>query len=62
MEGMFYLCSSLESLNLSSFNTENVINMYTMFSYCYSLKSLDISNLTLKMLNLWVICFAIAVI
>lgn len=44
MSGMFYLCSSLTSLDLSSFNTSNVKYMNGMFSCCYSLISLDVSN------------------
>ena len=32
MRGMFRYCSSLTSLNLSNFNTNNVINMNNMFS------------------------------
>ena len=32
MEGMFNKCSSLTSLNLSNFNTNNVTNMYCMFN------------------------------
>ena len=43
MENMFYYCSSLTSLDLSSFNTENVTNMGSMFCYC-SLTSLDVSS------------------
>ena len=35
---MFYKCSSLESIDLSSFNTTNVTNMYNMFNDCFSLK------------------------
>ena len=41
---MFNRCSSLEQLNLSNFNTNNVINMVGMFSNCSSLKELDVSN------------------
>ena len=40
---MFYNCSSLTSLNLSNFNTNNVTNMKDMFSYCSSLTSLNLS-------------------
>ena len=32
MNRMFYYCSSLTSLNLSNFNTNNVTNMSDMFS------------------------------
>ena len=41
---MFGNCNSLINLNLSNFNTQNVINMSEMFRYCYSLKNLDVSN------------------
>jgi len=41
---MFYGCSSLESIDLSSFNTNNVTNMYGMFSFCSSLESIDLSS------------------
>ena len=41
---MFYRCSSLTSIDLSNFNTSNVINMYCMFFNCSSLNSLDLSN------------------
>ena len=44
MGGMFYGCSSLKELNLSNFNTNNVINMECMFSGCSSLKDLNLSN------------------
>ena len=33
---MFNGCSSLEELNLSNFNTNNVINMINMFHGCSS--------------------------
>ena len=41
---MFGNCSSLTSLNLSNFNTNNVTNMYGMFYDCSSLTSLNLSN------------------
>ena len=41
---MFYNCSSLTSLNLSNFSTNNVINMIRMFCDCSSLNSLILSN------------------
>ena len=31
---MFYGCSSLEELNLNSFNTNNVLYMGNMFFHC----------------------------
>ena len=41
---MFYGCSSLNELNLSNFNTDNVTDMESMFSLCSSLKELNLSN------------------
>ena len=44
MENMFFYCTSLTSLDVSSFNTSNVTSMNGMFNYCSGLTSLDISN------------------
>lgn len=44
MSSMFQNCSSLTSLDLSSFNTENVTNMGYMFYHCNSLTNLDLSS------------------
>ena len=44
MRAMFESCTSLTSLDLSSFNTGNVTNMKRMFTACHSLTSLDLSN------------------
>ena len=41
MSHMFYNCSSLTSLNLSNFNTNNFHNMSSIFYECSSLTSLD---------------------
>ena len=41
---MFSYCSSLTSLDLSNFNTNNVTNMGSMFYNCSSLISLNLSN------------------
>ena len=41
---MFRDCSSLQSLNLSSFNTAAVTSMATMFFNCYSMQSLNLSS------------------
>ena len=41
---MFRECSSLESIDLSSFYTNNVTNMRSMFNGCSSLKSIDLSS------------------
>ena len=44
LRNMFYNCSSLISLNLDNFNTNNVEDMSYMFSGCSSLTSLNLSN------------------
>ena len=41
---MFSNCPSLKSIDLSSFNSSNVIDMSGMFSVCSSLKSIDLSS------------------
>ena len=41
---MFNGCTSLQELNLTNFNTENVIFMDGMFSGCQSLKELNLAN------------------
>ena len=38
MSLMFYGCLSLERLNLSKFNTDNVVDMNNIFFDCASLK------------------------
>lgn len=44
MFGMFYLCSNLASLNLSSFNTSNVTSMDYMFVSNSKLTLLTLGN------------------
>ena len=44
MNFMFNRCAKLTSLNLSNFNTNNVLEMSYMFYNCSSLRSLDINN------------------
>ncbi|MCD7950135.1 MAG: DUF285 domain-containing protein [Erysipelotrichaceae bacterium] len=44
MSDMFWSCSSLTSLDLSSFDTSNVTDMSDMFYNCKSLNSLNLSN------------------
>ena len=48
MENMFNGCELLASLDLSSFDTRNVINLSGMFSSAFSLKSLNLSNFVTK--------------
>ena len=48
MYGMFRNCSSLQSLDLSNFDTSNVTDMQYMFEKCSSLQSLYLSNFDLR--------------
>ena len=48
---MFYKCSSLVSINFSSFNTSNINNMEYMFYGCSSLKSIDLSSFDTNNVN-----------
>ena len=41
---MFDNCSSLTTINLSNFNTQNVTNMSFMFYHCSSLTNINLSN------------------
>ena len=51
---MFFGCSSLISINLSNFNSENVTNMNKMFEGCSSLINMDLSNFnTENVTNIW---------
>ena len=53
MSFMFSYCSSLKSINLSSFNTANVNSMGLMFYGCSSLKkeNVKINKTDTKLLN-----------
>ena len=44
MNGMFKGCNSLTNIDLSNFNTQNVMNMSYMFCECNSLTNIDLSN------------------
>ena len=44
MEGMFYLCRILTSLDVTNFNTANVTNMSSMFQSCSIRSSLDLTS------------------
>jgi len=48
---MFFRCSSLESIDLSSFNAKNINNMTSLFSGCYSLKSIDLYSFNTTNVN-----------
>jgi surface protein len=40
---MFQYCTSLESIDVSHFDTQNVRTMHTLFHACYKLKSVDLN-------------------
>ena len=44
MEGMFFCCESLKSIDVTKFNTQKVTTMKNMFHGCKSLKSIYVSN------------------
>ena len=44
MEGMFYECNRLTSLDVTNFNTANVTNMSSMFQSCSISSSLDLTS------------------
>ena len=44
MAHLFFNCSSLAFIDISSFNTENVYNMEGMSDYCTSLTSIKFGN------------------
>ena len=53
MSYMFFHCTALTSLDLSSFDTSKVTNMSGMFSHCTALTSLDLSSFdTSKVTNM----------
>ena len=41
---MFYMCSSIKSINLLKLKTDNITNMSGLFFGCSSLEKLNISN------------------
>lgn len=41
---MFFYCSSLPTLDLSGFNTENVTDMGAMFKYCLEMEKIDVAK------------------
>ena len=51
MSYMFFGCSLLTNINLSNFNTQNVIDMSLMFFLCESLKKENIITKDKKILD-----------
>ena len=62
MREMFSHCSSLTSLDLFNFNTNNVKDMSCMFSHCSSLNSLDLSNFNTNKVEDMIICSIIVLL
>ena len=58
MASMFNLCQNLEELNLTSFNTGNVINMMCMFCGCSNMKKLDLSSFDIHNVTNMLLMFA----
>ena len=44
MEKLFSYCNSIKSIDVSTFNTSKVENMFDLFAYCYELISLNLTN------------------
>ena len=44
LSACYYTCYSLQSVDMSGFNTAAVTNMSNMFNGCYSLRSVDVSG------------------
>ena len=44
VDGMFYNCRKLKSIDVSSWNMSNIASLFSMFHFCESLTSLDVSN------------------
>ena len=44
MDYMFYGCTTVEHLNLSTWTTSQITSLYNMFQNCTSLETLDLSN------------------
>ena len=42
---MFFKCEHIKNIDLTNFNTKNVINMSNMFQYCKSLNNINFSNI-----------------
>ncbi len=48
MESMFSLCRSLESIDVSGFDTQKVTTMNSMFNECNALKTLDLTSFNVR--------------
>ena len=61
MDYMFHECSNITNIDLSSFNTQNVTNMYCMFHNCSNLTNIDLSSFNTQnvtnMYRMFDVCF-----
>ena len=55
---LFYKCDELENINLSNFNTQNVINMNSMFYGCESLTNINLYNFNTQIVTNMVSMFS----
>ena len=62
MPQMFDNCKSLISLDISNFNTENVIYMYGIFGSYESLFSFNVSNFNTNKMNSIMCIFEIVIL
>ena len=46
---MFYNCKNIEKIDLSKFDSSNVVNMERMFCNCKNLETINLSNFETKM-------------
>ncbi len=51
MQGLFYACHSLSTLNVTGFDTSKTTNMQEMFAGCRKLKSINVSNFDTSMVS-----------
>ena len=58
MTNLFQSCNNLRTLDVSNFNTSNVIIMDNMISFCYSLKTLDLSSFNTSKVKSMIYMFA----
>ena len=63
MKSIFEDCSSLTSIDITKFSTENIINILEMFSDFKSLTSIDMTKFNTKnIINMGFICLVIVVL
>ena len=56
MSYMFVECSSLKAVDLSSFDTSNVMSFKSMFDECEALTSLDLSTFDTNKVTNMILC------